>query len=111
MPQQFSPEVWRASDVLRNAVVRYRGDAVNFVFDDNAWSDYVDWQTEDRQVLKRINQLLSDIARNGNEGTGKPDPLKHGFQGYRARRITHEHRLVYKIADNDIRIAACRYHY
>jgi len=47
----------------------------------------------------------------GNEGIGKPEPLKHGFHGYWSRRITDEHRLVYKIADDDIRIAACRCHY
>jgi toxin YoeB len=65
----------------------------------------------DRQVLKRINTLITDIQRNGNEGIGKPESLKHGFQGYWSRRITDEHRLVYKIAEDEIRIAACRYHY
>jgi toxin YoeB len=84
---------------------------MRFVFDDNAWDDYVYWQTEDRKVLKRINLLLNDIARNGNDGIGKPEPLKHGFQGYWSRRITDEHRLVYKLAGEDVRIAACRYHY
>jgi Txe/YoeB family toxin of toxin-antitoxin system len=62
-------------------------------------------------IGKRINQLIEDVKRNGNEGIGKPEPLKHGFQGYWSRRITDEHRLVYKIADDEIRIAACRYHY
>jgi toxin YoeB len=84
---------------------------MSFVFDDNAWQDYVYWQTEDRKILKRINLLLTDIARNGNDGIGKPEPLKHGFQGYWSRRITDEHRLVYKINGDDIRIVACRYHY
>jgi toxin YoeB len=84
---------------------------MSFVFDPNAWDDYVYWQTEDRKVLKRINVLLNDIARNGNDGIGKPEPLKHGFQGYWSRRITDEHRLVYKLAGDDIRIASCRYHY
>jgi toxin YoeB len=51
------------------------------------------------------------LQRNGNEGIGKPEPLKHGFQGYWSRRLTDEHRLVYKIIDDQIRIAACRYHY
>jgi toxin YoeB len=67
-------------------------------------------RTEDRKVLRRINDLLEDIQRNGNEGIGKPEPLKHGFQGYWSRRVTDEHRLVYKISNDEIRIAACRYH-
>jgi toxin YoeB len=82
---------------------------VKLVWDESAWADYVWWQAQDRKVLKRINQLIADIQRNGNEGIGKPEPLKHGFQGYWSRRITDEHRLVYKIADGEIRIAACRY--
>jgi toxin YoeB len=61
--------------------------------------------------LKRINAEIQDIARNGNEGIGKPEALKHDFAGYWSRRITDEHRLVYKLVDDEIRIAACRYHY
>ena len=55
--------------------------------------------------------LIEDIARNGNEGISKPEALKHDFAGYWSRRITDEHRLVYKLGDDEIRIAACRYHY
>ncbi|EFL00178.1 MULTISPECIES: Txe/YoeB family addiction module toxin [Streptomyces] len=84
---------------------------MKFVFDESAWDDYVWWQTQDRKVLKRINMLLQEIARDGNEGRGKPEPLKHGFHGYWSRRITDEHRLVYKIVEDQIRVAACRYHY
>jgi toxin YoeB len=84
---------------------------MKLIWDQNAWDDYVWWLAQDRKVLKRINQLIKDIERNGNEGIGKPEALKHGFQGYGSRRITDEHRLVYKIADDMIRIAACRYHY
>jgi len=80
-------------------------------WDASAWEDYVWWQTQDRRVMRRINDLIKDIARNGNEGIGKPEALKHGFQGYWSRRITDEHRLVYKIVGEEIRIAACRYHY
>jgi hypothetical protein len=80
-------------------------------WDEAAWDDYLWWQTEDRRILKRINQLIKDIDRHGNEGIGKPEALKHGLSGYWSRRITNEHRLVYKIVDNEIRIAACRYHY
>lgn len=81
------------------------------VWDEAAWEDYLWWQTEDRRTLKRINQLVKDIDRNGNEGIGKPEALKHGLSGYWSRRITDEHRLVYKVVGDEIRIAACRYHY
>ena len=84
---------------------------VKLVWDESAWADYVWWQGQDRKVLKRVNALIEDIQRNGNEGIGKPEPLRHGFQGYWSRRITEEHRLVYKVAEDEIRIAACRYHY
>jgi toxin YoeB len=84
---------------------------LSIVFSSVAWEDYLWWQQQDRKVLKRVNLLIRDIERNGNEGIGKPEPLKHGFQGYWSRRITDEHRLVYKMAGDDIRIAACRYHY
>ena len=80
-------------------------------WDEDAWDDYLHWQVADRQVLKRINELLRDIQRNGNSGIGKPEALKHGFQGYWSRRITDEHRLVYKVVGDEVRIAACRYHY
>jgi toxin YoeB len=84
---------------------------VKLVWDEAAWEDYVWWQSQNRRVQKRINALLRDIERNGNEGIGKPEPLKHGFSSYWSRRITDEHRLVYKIVDEEIRIATCRYHY
>ncbi|NKE09285.1 MULTISPECIES: Txe/YoeB family addiction module toxin [Kocuria] len=81
------------------------------IWDRNAWDDYLWWEAQDRRVLKRINQLIKDIQRNGNEGIGKPEALKHDFAEFRSRRITDEHRLVYKAADQDILIAACRYRY
>ena len=80
-------------------------------FDASGWEDYVSWQEQDRKTLKRINLLIRDIVRNGNEGIGKPEALKHDFAGYWSRRITDEHRLVYKIVDHELRIASCRYHY
>ncbi|WP_327297147.1 MULTISPECIES: Txe/YoeB family addiction module toxin [unclassified Streptomyces] len=82
---------------------------MKFVWDESAWEDYVWWQAQDRKILKRINTLLQDVARNGNEGIGKPEPLKHGFQGYWSRRITEEHRLIHKVVGGEVRIAACRY--
>lgn len=81
------------------------------VFSARGWDDYLWWQREDRKLLKRVNLLIQDIARNGNAGIGKPEALKHGFQGYWSRRINDEHRLVYKVVDDEVRIAACRYHY
>ena len=84
---------------------------MKYVWDEVSWADYEWWQTPDRKIVKRINALLRDIARTGNEGIGKPEPLKHGFQGYWSRRITDEHRLIYKVDGDEIRIAACRYHY
>jgi toxin YoeB len=84
---------------------------VKAVFSARGWDDYQWWQRQDRKLLKRINLMIQDVMRNGNEGLGKPDPLKHGFQGYWSRRINDEHRLVYKIVDDEVRIAACRYHY
>ncbi len=69
------------------------------VWDANAWEDYLWWQAQDRKVLKRINLLIRDVQRNGNNGIGKPEPLKHDFAGYWSRRITDEHRLVYKLTD------------
>jgi toxin YoeB len=81
---------------------------VKLVWDESAWEDYVWWQMQYRKVLKRINTLIKDIARNGNEGIGKPEPLQ---QGYWSRRITDEQRLIYKIIEDEIRIAQCRYHY
>ena len=81
------------------------------VWDLNAWEDYLWWQGQDRKVLKRINLLIQDVVRNGNEGIGKPEPLKHDFGGYWSRRITDEHRLVYKVVGDEVRIASCRYHY
>ena len=59
---------------------------MRLVWDENAWGDYVWWQAQDRKVLKRINTLIQDIERNGNEGVGKPEPLKDGFQGYWSRQ-------------------------
>ena len=84
---------------------------MRFTWDEDAWADSLRWQQEDRKVLRRINELLRDIARNGNEGIGRPEPLKHGFRGYWSRRITLEHRLVYRVDGDEVRIAACRYHY
>lgn len=84
---------------------------MTLVWDESAWEDYLYWQIHDRKVLRRINLLIADIVRHGNQGIGKPEPLKHGLHGYWWRRITAEHRLVYKLVDGEVRIAQCRLHY
>ncbi|MGH3303770.1 MAG: Txe/YoeB family addiction module toxin [Streptosporangiaceae bacterium] len=84
---------------------------MKLVWDEAAWSDYLWWELQDRKVMKRINTLIEDIKRNGNEGIGKPEPLKHGFRGYWSRRVTDEHRLIYKVTGDELRIAQSRYHY
>ena len=78
---------------------------------DEAWSDYVYWQGQDKKTLKRINKLISDSKRSPFEGIGKPEPLKHALSGYWSRRINDEHRVVYKIHDGSLFIAQLRYHY
>lgn len=81
------------------------------IWDDEAWDDYLYWQTQDKKTLKRINALIKDIDRNGYEGIGKPEPLTGNWSGYWSRRIDEQNRLVYKIFDGTIRIAQCRTHY
>ncbi|MFC9942365.1 Txe/YoeB family addiction module toxin [Streptomyces pratensis] len=84
---------------------------MKLVWHESAWMDYVWWRAQDRKILKRINALLQDIGRNGNEGIGKPEPLRHDFHGYWSRRISDEHRLIYRVVDDEVRIVACRYQY
>ncbi|GAB3074704.1 Txe/YoeB family addiction module toxin [Corynebacterium aquatimens] len=80
-------------------------------WDEDAWGEYVELQAVEKRLVKRINQLIRDIQRNGNEGIGKPEPLRFELHGYWSRRIDNTHRLVYRIAGDEIRIASCRYHY
>ncbi|AZI40425.1 Txe/YoeB family addiction module toxin [Epilithonimonas vandammei] len=82
-----------------------------YVFVDESWEDYLYWQNTDKKKLRKINELLKDIARNPFDGTGKPEPLKHKYSGFWSRRIDDEHRLIYKYEDNEIQIAKCRFHY
>jgi toxin YoeB len=84
---------------------------VKIVFAPQAWEDYVHWQTADRTILKRINKLVSEACRSPNEGIGKPEPLKYGLSGAWSRRITEEHRLVYRVGGGDLQILQARYHY
>ena len=78
---------------------------------DEAWSDYLHWQTQDKKTLKRINKLITDIKRSPFEGIGKPEPLKENLSGFWSRRIDDTNRLVYVIDDDAITIISCRYHY
>lgn len=84
---------------------------MNKAFTDIGWEDYLYWQTEDRKTLRKINTLLKDIERNGNEGIGKPEPLTGNLSGFWSRRINQKDRLIYALEMNQIIIIACRYHY
>ena len=84
---------------------------MKIIWNDKAWEEYVQWQTIDRKIVKKINELIKDIQKNGNEGIGKPEPLKHELSGYWSRRIDDKNRLVYKISDTQITIVACANHY
>lgn len=84
---------------------------MNKAFTDIGWEDYLYWQTEDRKTLRKINTLLKDIERNGNEGIGKPEPLTGDLSGFWSRRINQKDRLLYALEMDQIIIIACRYHY
>ncbi|MBN2263889.1 MAG: Txe/YoeB family addiction module toxin [Prolixibacteraceae bacterium] len=84
---------------------------MKYIFVDESWDDYLYWQKTDKRMLARINNLLRDIKRQPFAGMGKPEPLKHKYRGYWSRRIDGEHRLIYKIKDDEILIAKCRFHY
>jgi toxin YoeB len=84
---------------------------VKIIFSEHAWDDYLFWQRTDRKILERINKLIKEIQRSPFEGTGKPEPLRHGLSGYWSRRITDEHRIVYKVEKDSLYLAQVRYHY
>jgi toxin YoeB len=84
---------------------------MNLLFTDDAWEEYLYWQQTDKQILKKINQLIKEIQRTPFTGTGKPEPLKHELQGCWSRRIDTEHRLVYEITGDILKIIGCRFHY
>ena len=84
---------------------------MKITFSEHAWEDYLYWQQTDRKILERINKLIKEIQRSPFEGTGKPEPLRHGLSGYWSRRITDEHRIVYKVEKDSLNLAQLRYHY
>ena len=81
------------------------------IWHDEAWEDYLYWQSQDKKTLKRINLLIQDISRNGYTGIGKPEPLKGDLAGWWSRRIDDSNRLVYRINNGRLEIAQCRTHY
>jgi toxin YoeB len=78
---------------------------------DEAWNDYLYWQTQDKKTLKRINKLIIDVKRSPVEGIGKPEPLKENLSGFWSRRIDDTNRLVYAVDEQSITVISCRYHY
>jgi toxin YoeB len=84
---------------------------VKLVLSEHAWEEYLHQQKTDRKVVQRINALIRDVQRTPFEGIGKPEPLKHALSGYWSRRITGEHRLVYKVEGDAVLVAQLRYHY
>lgn len=84
---------------------------MKYVFAEESWEDYLYWQQTDKKKLKKISELLKDIAKSPFDGLVKPEPLKHKYSGFWSRRIDDEHRLIYRCVDDEIQIAKCRFHY
>lgn len=76
-----------------------------------AWSDYLYWQSQDKKTLKRINRLITESLRSPFKGIGKPEALKQNLSGFWSRRIDDTNRLVYAVDDDNLTIISCRYHY
>jgi toxin YoeB len=84
---------------------------MRIVFSSQGWNDYLHWQATDRRMLGRANELIKEIRRTPFNGRGKPEPLKHVLAGYWSRRLSEEHRIVYKVEGDSLLIAQLRYHY
>ncbi|BAP54868.1 hypothetical protein THII_0571 [Thioploca ingrica] len=84
---------------------------MNILFTNESWEDYLYWQQTDKRILHKINKLIHEIKRTPFEGIGKPEPLRYQLQGCWSRRINDEHRLVYEVVEDTVRIITCRYHY
>ena len=80
-------------------------------FVEKSWEDYNQWLIEDKKIFKKIQRLIKESMRDPFGGIGKPEPLKHNFKGYWSKRINDEHRLVYKVEDNQLIIISCKFHY
>lgn len=81
------------------------------LWQDEAWEEYLQWQTQDKKILKKINKLLADIDRNGYQCTGKPEPLRGTLAGYWSVRIDEKNRIVFRIGEDSIEIIQCGTHY
>lgn len=84
---------------------------MKLIFSDEAWGDYLYWQKQDRKLVERINKLIQEVKRELFSGLGKPEPLKHALSGFWSRRITDEHRMVYRVEGDALLLAQLRYHY
>lgn len=84
---------------------------MKLVFDERAWDDYIYWQQTDPKLLARLNTIIRECQRTPFTGIGKPEPLRGPLSGWWSRRLTHEHRLVYRLSEDRLLIAQCRYHY
>lgn len=84
---------------------------MKLVFADEAWEDYLYWQKQDKRMVERINKLIRETEREPFAGVGKPEPLKHVLSGFWSRRITGEHRMVYRVVNNSLEIVQLRFHY
>jgi len=80
-------------------------------FVQRSWEDYNNWQKDDKKIFIKIQKLIKDTIRNPFSGLGKPEPLKGNLKGYWSKRITDEHRLVYKVEPNQLIIISCKFHY
>ncbi|MEI7803521.1 MAG: Txe/YoeB family addiction module toxin [Bacteroidota bacterium] len=81
------------------------------IFQPLAFEQYSQWAKDDKKIFKKVCKLLEETNRHPFKGIGKPEPLKHALAGYWSRRISNEHRLVYKVTDEAIIVIACKYHY
>jgi len=84
---------------------------MKYIFVDESWEDYLYWQQTNKKYVKKINDLLKSISREPYSGIGKPEALRHNYQGYWSRKIDDEHRLIYKVKEDEIHIVKCRFHY
>ena len=84
---------------------------MKLIFADQAWEDYLYWQKQDRRMVERINKLIRETQREPFAGVGKPEQLKHALSGFWSRRVTEEHRMVYRVAENALLIAQLRFNY
>lgn len=84
---------------------------MKIVFSERVWDDYCWWQEHDVKLVQRINMLIRDCTRSPFSGIGKPEPLRGALSGWWSRRITQEHRLVYRMSETGLLLAQCRFHY